>query len=335
MKNMPVRQYAWPETSPDEWEFDPPLRHCPLCASTRLAPYDRDYLGRSVDGCRQCGLQFMNPQYSQGYLDWYYGQYYSQCEHEGRLIAGDPAARTRQVAAKSARLRLLEEHVTAGRLLSIGCGDGLELLLARQSGWQPEGIDVDPDYMRQLSRQLAMPLYGGDLLSLELPGAAYDAIFMDQVLEHLKQPRTYLQEACRLLRPGGVLLVACPNLGSIANRWKTTLGRLGLKSRPGRHYDMFHHLLFYRPRVLKRQLERQFGLEVVCVQGDPAGGRSKARANPLDAWQRRIPLLESSFCLLARKPGPPRESSVRSIISAMDRFRPQPDSNFERGGQAD
>jgi SAM-dependent methyltransferase len=295
-------QSRWPEASPDNWEFDAPLKECPLCQSARLAPHDRDYLGRTVDCCRQCGLQFMNPQYSQNYLSWYYSQYYAQSVDEGRLVAGDPKSQTRQVAAKTERLRLLQDYVAPGRLLCIGCGDGLELRLARDAGWQPEGFDVDDTYMEQLSRQLDMPLYGGDLVSLNLPSGTYDAVFMDQVLEHPKQPRIYLQEARRLLRPGGILLVACPNLGSLANRWKTTLGRWGLKSRPGRHYDMFHHLFFYRPQVLKRLLQQEYGFEVVCVQGDPTGGRSKSTGSRFHAWQRRFPLLESSFRLLARKP---------------------------------
>jgi SAM-dependent methyltransferase len=247
----------------------------------------------------------MNPQYSDSYLQRYYAHYYDESHSAGeRLRAADPAADTRQVAAKRARLERLGRYVTPGRLLCIGCGNGLELLLARDMGWRPEGFDVDPQYMDDLQAQLDLPLYCGRLDDLGLPAARYDAIFMDQVLEHPKRPQDYLREAHRLLRPGGVLLVACPNLGSLANRTKTWLGRLRLKRRRGKHYDLFHHLFLYRAKTLAGIMRQRFDFEILAVQGDPDGGRRDRRRSWLDPWRRRLPMLESSFCLLARKPVP-------------------------------
>lgn len=297
------------EQPPESWEFDDALQRCPLCRSSDLRRFDQDYLGRRVDRCADCHLLFMNPQYSEAYLQRYYARYYDDQEAAAErlpaaesLPAAGPTATTRQVAAKQARLELLGRHVNPGRLLCIGCGNGLELLLARRLGWRPEGFDVDAQYIDDLRGRLDFPLYCGRWEDLRLPSAAYDAVFMDQVLEHPKRPQAYLREVHRLLRPGGVLLVACPNLGSVANRTKTLLGRWGLKRRRGKHYDLFHHLFLYRPRGLARIMRRHFDFEIVTVQGDPDGGRRERRSLSLDPWRRRLPWLESSFCLLARKP---------------------------------
>ncbi|MCO6458643.1 MAG: class I SAM-dependent methyltransferase [Pirellulaceae bacterium] len=283
------------------WRFDPPLERCPLCAAAALVWFDRDYLGRRVDRCGDCGLLLMNPQYTAGYLDQYYSRYYAGSQRNGALPAGDPHSGSRQVAAKTARLRWLGRFVTPGRLLCVGCGDGLELRLAGQLGWLPEGQEVNSSYVAQLRRQLDLPLYAGELVDLQLPAGRYDAMFLDQVLEHPRRPQDQLREIHRLLRPGGVVLIACPNLGSLANRWKTALGRTGLKQRRGRHYDMFHHLFFYRPQVLRRVLERHFGFDVLAVEGDPEGGRRRDAAGWWNELRRRWPALESSFRLVARK----------------------------------
>ena len=66
----------------------------------------------------------------------------------------------------------------------------------------------------------------------------------------------------------GVLKVV-HNIKSISNQFKTMLGKLRLKRRRGKHYDMFHHLFFYDPRTLKQILETHYGFEVVVTQPKP------------------------------------------------------------------
>src|SRR5690606_28496555 len=48
----------------------------------------------------------------------------------------------------------------------------------------------------------------GDLYQLPLPSAAFDVAVMHQVLHYLEDPEDALEEAGRVLRPGGVLLIA-------------------------------------------------------------------------------------------------------------------------------
>src|SRR5690606_14847814 len=103
---------------------------------------------------------------------------------------------------------------------------------------------------------------------------------------------------CRLLRPGGVLYLGLPNIGSLANGWKTLLGRLGLRRRRrGRHYASQHHITYYTPAVLRRHLQQHYDFEVLVVSGSP-----KASRRPwLDWLTRRFPLLDSSFAVVARR----------------------------------
>lgn len=296
-----------PQLSP---EFDPPLRECPMCKSRAICHQDHDYKGRQIGLCRQCKLMFMNPQYTDQYLTAYYARYGDEFDvgNGTGIIIGDPDDQSRRSAAKADIFRFLSHHCSPGRLLSIGCFDGIELLLAERFGWKPEGFDVDDVYMTSLRNHLDYPIYSGDFFGLGLHSNHYDCIVMDQVLEHPKNPQEYLEEICRILKPDGVLYIGCPNIKSVSNRLKTVLGKLGLKRRRGRHYDMFHHLFFYDPKTLSHILTTYYGYEVVAVEGEPLAGlkTTEIKENWRTRWsnyiRRRFPLCESSFRLLARKP---------------------------------
>ena len=174
----------------------------------------------------------------------------------------------------------IERHVGVGRLLSIGCGSGVELQIGQRRGWTVEGYDVDPETTCKVSRKLNIPVHTGDLCHLGLAAHSYDCVYLDQVLEHPKQPQRCLREAHRLLRPGGVMFLACPNIMSIAAATKSLLERLGLRRRScGRYYNTEHHLFYYSPGVLRRILERWFGFRVCWIQGgslDPEQSRDAA-----------------------------------------------------------
>jgi SAM-dependent methyltransferase len=277
-------------------KFDPPLERCPLCGDGGIVPYHRDHRGITIFRCRRCGVQFMNPQYTDAYLAAFYAQYITAEYPFGPEILAVSSQRRREICA------LIGQHVPVGRLLSIGCGDGLELEIARQQGWTVEGYDVDPATTERVARKVGVPVYSGDLCALRLPEASYDCVYMDHVLEHPKRPQELLREARRLLRSGGVLFVGCPNIRSIASATKTWLEKLGLKRHNrGRHYDTHHHLFYYSPGVLRRILERHYGFRVLLVQGDPLVWRRKLPSRLYILLCHRLPCLDSTFRVLARR----------------------------------
>jgi len=308
-------------------EFDEPLTACPICTSARIGRYDRDYMGRLIFRCGACGLKFLNPPYTDTYLAGFYARYISLDTAE------TPDRIARRTAAKADCLRLIDRYAVPGRLLSIGCGDGLELELARRHGWETEGYDVDPATTARVSQRVGVPVHCGELLDLKLPADRFDCVFLDQVLEHPKNPRAYLIEIRRILKPGGLLFVGCPNIMSLAKIGKTILGKLGLKRRRGRHYDTQKHLSYFSPRTLKNILRRHFHFEVLAVQGDPLHGAGPPVAaagrigKMLICLRRRFPLLESNFYILARKsPSTPCDPPSRGVAA-----RPRSSGNRTAG----
>ena len=285
-------------------DFDVPHMQCPMCLSPRIADYDQDFRGCFIARCTACGVKFMNPPYSDAHLEHYYANYVNQFQANH----ADQQLQRRQ-RSKEADLRWVGEHVEPGRLLAIGCGDGTEIRVAQELGWQAEGYDVDEATTRRVAEETGATIYSGDFFWLNLPDDTYNCVFMDQVLEHPKNPRDYLLEVHRLLAPGGVLMIGCPNIMSISSMLKTALGKAGLKrKRRGRHYDTFHHLFYYSPRALARLMRQHFNYEIIAYEGAPLGGvKNRIESGGLIdrmsiALRRKLPWLEGTFRLLARKP---------------------------------
>jgi SAM-dependent methyltransferase len=111
-----------------------------------------------------------------------------------------------------------------GRVLDVGCGDGLFLgeldrhanLSAR--GWELHGIDFSEG---ALSRARERP-YTFAQCNLEegipYPDGTFDLVSAGEVIEHVYDPDALLREAHRVLRPGGSLLITTPNLQAWYNR---------------------------------------------------------------------------------------------------------------------
>lgn len=100
-----------------------------------------------------------------------------------------------------------------------------------------EGLDIDPD--AQTNPDLAhCYLYDGGGWPCE--AKSYDAVVSNYVLEHVADPRAFVAEAHRALKPGGVFLFRTPNL------WHYT----SLVSRLTPHW--FHNLVANRLRNLPR-----------------------------------------------------------------------------------
>ena len=120
----------------------------------------------------------------------------------------------RRDVVERSRLSLVTQHVEApGRMLEIGPGHGTLAALAVAAGWQYSAIEPSPILAERLRAQ------GYDVRQawtppIDAPAGSIDVIYADQVLEHMSGidvAREFVAEACRVLRPAGVLFVVVPD----------------------------------------------------------------------------------------------------------------------------
>lgn len=159
-------------------------------------------------------------------------------------------------ASDTDRLDLLLRFKTGGRLLEIGPGIGLFAVNAREAGFDVCAIERDPACVAFLNEVAVVETWPSDdpaAILADHPESA-DAIAFWQSLEQLATPWRAVREAARALRPGGILLVATPN---IASRQAAKMGARWCHLGP-------HSRAFLPPHALA-SLCADYGLEPVQV----------------------------------------------------------------------
>jgi ubiquinone/menaquinone biosynthesis C-methylase UbiE len=114
-------------------------------------------------------------------------------------------------------LRRVAQIEGARHILDVGCGAGVTVVALAQAGYAASGVDIAPR-MIELAQQWAQH-EGVDCdfnvaSARHLPYAdeQFDAVFALGLLSNIQDDTAALAEMCRVLRPGGTLLVTVANL---------------------------------------------------------------------------------------------------------------------------
>jgi SAM-dependent methyltransferase len=95
------------------------------------------------------------------------------------------------------------------RVLDVGCGSGLALVLAAQRGAVPGGLDISPGLLGIARDRLpGADLREGDMEFLPFEDTAFDAVLGVNAFQFAGDPRRALREAARVLSPGGRVVVS-------------------------------------------------------------------------------------------------------------------------------
>jgi 2-polyprenyl-6-hydroxyphenyl methylase/3-demethylubiquinone-9 3-methyltransferase len=136
--------------------------------------------------------------------------------YEQRSLSAETADRFRSVRDKI--LRVAGESMAGRRLrvVDIGCGAGAQSLLWTQLGHQYLGIDINEPLI-VVARQRASESGSdaqfevGSATSLPCVNDSADICLMPELLEHVVDWASCVDEAIRVLRPGGFLYISTSN----------------------------------------------------------------------------------------------------------------------------
>jgi len=115
------------------------------------------------------------------------------------------------------RMRRIRSHMEiAGRWLDCGCADGSYAAALLEAGAsQVDGVDIEPDRADEAARRWAheprLSFRAAPAESLPFDDGTFDAVLLNEVLEHVGDQRAALREIRRVLVRGGRLVVFSPN----------------------------------------------------------------------------------------------------------------------------
>ncbi len=232
---------------------------CPICGAE-----ERTWLHSSTDRwmggpgtfryarCRSCGHVFLGLRPAPEDM-WRY--YPSDYIHRGRAPAAVRQAFRRHDLAPRvslARRWARREDGKVGRLLDVGCATGDFLVECRAAGLVVAGVEPTTWAADQAAAR-GLPVWPSAVAAAALPIAAFDAVTLWDVIEHLEHPVEDLRHIAGTLRPGGHIIVGTP----VENGWDAHVwGKLWAG------WDTPRHLSVFSESGLKALLEAN-GFDVV------------------------------------------------------------------------
>lgn len=115
-----------------------------------------------------------------------------------------------------ARARLIPPAARAEAVLvDLGCGGGLSAPYLVAKGYRHIGVDLTTSALEQAAAH-GVTVVRGDATAVPLRDGCADVVTAGELLEHVTDPRAVLGEACRLLRPGGLLVIDTINATALA-----------------------------------------------------------------------------------------------------------------------
>lgn len=144
-------------------------------------------------------------------------------------------------------------------LVDYGCGDGWFLESARARGLEVAGFEPEAKHARQLATLLNLDVTASRESLLREYGGKCDVVTMHFVLEHVTNLDEAIETARDLLKPGGLLYVAVPDVRS----WEARLFRSAWHG-----LDAPRHISFPDMQSI-RQLAKRWGFEVSSIRKLP------------------------------------------------------------------
>lgn len=102
-----------------------------------------------------------------------------------------------------------------GRLLDIGCAVGHFQLAAEARGWKTVGIEPSTTQSDHARRHFGLDVRTAYWHEVPFQEASFDLITAWSVLEHVAEPRAFLAQIQRWLKPEGLLALQTPNQASL------------------------------------------------------------------------------------------------------------------------
>lgn len=214
-----------------------PTRSCPACKSQRYSETEYSKAEWKVVSCEQCSFVYLNnpPEYEELEEDFAFEKTFAI--ESQRRVESEPLFSALSKFMKSLKyflfkrdkpLHLLSQYVQdGGEIVDVGSGNGRKFARSIQLLQEQKNINLTPLALEislasaKLAESNLAPLGGRCIQNnavdglKELPESQTDCVQMRAFLEHEVNPAGLLDEAYRVLKPGGVTIIKVPNFACI------------------------------------------------------------------------------------------------------------------------
>ena len=236
---------------------------CPICDEAEVAPlYVTD--GFTLGRCPGCRLVRQSPRPTADHIREtnYDGVAQTRGNFFGRELdrQGLESWQSQPLDAYEAGVAAVDAQREAGAArglwLDVGASTGSLLVAARNAGYEVTGVELGSGQVQVCREVHGFDVFHGALEEAAFPDAHADVVSYRHVLEHIHDVVEELQEAHRVLRPDGLLLIEVPNFGGL----RYTSGRLRTALRLSkpvwRKLNLPEHLYYFTIDTLRQLLER-------------------------------------------------------------------------------
>ena len=257
------------------------FKKCPLCNSENLSGFAIDTKRRgphiSRVSCNNCHLVFANPmadrkELADYYTNYYEKEHYEAVDYKSLILEEFLRIKSLNELAVKKEARFLNQLIKGNKFLDVGCGLGLGLAYASQLDCQLYATEFDTGAIQFVKSHFPVETHQGDLWDADYPNDFFDFIHISHVIEHVLDPKAYIQEMKRILKPGGKIAIGTPNMSSNLyrfHRWSRLL-RLQVPD----IIDGLEHTFIF-PKPLLKGLCEDLGLNIEDHYTDSYGEKMK------------------------------------------------------------
>lgn len=243
----------------------------PVVAASERYAISETHLSKpdSIVRCMTCDLVYAVP--DNGSFEPLIRSYTAMVDHDYVGEAEGRRLQARRILQKIAKYK------RQGRLLDVGCGPGLFLDEAKKKGWDVQGLDLSGWAAEYAKDHFGVQVTTGTLLDAHFPDRSFDVIVMNDVIEHVENPKAVLSEIRRILKNDGVLYLSTPDIESV---WSRFLG--------ARWWGINKFHLFYFSRKTLEKMFHTVGFKSLRYSSYPRSFSYRYWSKRLDAYPSLI-----------------------------------------------
>lgn len=147
------------------------------------------------------------------------------------------------------------------KILDVGCGSGVIPQLFKKRDNEVVGIEINEEQGNIASKKLDNIIIQDAEEKWNLPNNSFDVVHMGAFLEHIFDYHHALNEANRVLKWGGRVVISVPNGVCLKDRLRILSGK------QPKWYEDIHHIRFWTKNWLKEHLENH-GFSDIRIIGD-------------------------------------------------------------------